>query len=523
MIRAARIISMNDLTLRNGRVITMDAANPLADFVAIRDGTIVAVGRGEPPNETRGTDIEVIDCGGKTVIPGVIDAHCHVASYAETFITLDLSPQAGIVSMDHLKEKIAIHSRESQKGKWIRGKRYDEYSLAERRHPTRWDLDAAAPDHPVRLSHRTGRAHVLNSLALKLVGIGPETEDPPNGMIDRDLQSGEPTGLLFGMGRDLSEQIPPLLAQEIERGAARASEKLLSYGITSVCDASAHNDEKQWNHFGEWKRKGLFRPRVMMSIGPGVVERLSAFRPPSKEAEDHLRLGPVKIIVDRTTGRMEPSRQELIDIVTTAHGAGLQVAIHAIEPEEIEAACDAIETALYKRPRLDHRHRIEHCSVCPPRLMMRIRRLGIVVVTQPSFVYFHGDRYAQTVAESDKPHLYRIGAMVRKGIDVAAGSDFPIADPNPFAGIYGATTRKTAGGQVVLPEEAIAVDTALSMYTRSAAVACREEGVKGSITVGKQGDLVVLERDPWADQSSDVRDTVIFLTVLDGRVVWRRA
>jgi predicted amidohydrolase YtcJ len=512
---------MNDLNLVNGRIMTMDPINSRCDYVVVRDGLVLAVGRGMPSCDWRTGGVETIDCGGRIVIPGFIDAHCHVASYAESFITLDLSPRSSVRSINDLKEKVAKSSQKLEPGTWIRGKRYNEFYLAERRHPNRWDLDAAAPRHPVRLSHRSGHAHVLNSLALKIVGITAESEDPPRGLIDRDLESGEPTGLLFGMGGLLSKRIPPVPAAEVDRSVALASNQLLAYGITSVCDASSHNDLQQWNQFEEWAEHGLFGPRVTMMIRPEAAERIANFTSAAEEKDRHLRVGPVKVLVDRITGSMRPSQGELNDIVSSAHYRGLQVAIHAVEPAEIEAACEAIEQAVDKYPRADHRHRIEHCSVCPPALLARIRRLGIVVVTQPSFVYYSGDRYAETVSESDKHYLYQIGSMVRRGILVGAGSDFPVVDSNPFFGIYAATTRRTEMGQEILPDEAIEQNAALALYTRSAAAACKEEHLKGSIVAGQYADLVVLDTDLLADSPSTFKGATAFLTVLGGKIVWR--
>ena len=150
---------------------------------------------------------------------------------------------------------------------WVRGKGYNEFYLKEKRHPNRYDLDKAAPSRPVKLTHRSGHAHVLNSLALKHVGITAESGDPPDGLIDRDLETGEPTGILFGMGNYLAKRIPALDDDEMRQGVRLANEELLSLGVTSIQDATSHNDIHNWNMFRQWKSEGIFRPGVTMMLG----------------------------------------------------------------------------------------------------------------------------------------------------------------------------------------------------------------------------------------------------------------
>jgi predicted amidohydrolase YtcJ len=516
--------SMNDLVLLNARIITMNTAMPLANFLVITNGIITEVAQGEAPTDVcNGKKGKVIDCAGMTAVPGFIDAHCHVVSYAGSLIGLDLSPDGGIVSVSGIQEKVAEAAGGCPRGTWIRGKRYNEFYLFEKRHPNRHDLDAAAPFHPVRLSHRSGHAHVLNTIGLRLVGITAETGDPPDGLIERDLETGEPTGVLFGMSAYLAERIPPLDEAQLEVGVSRVNEKLLSCGITSVCDASAHNGLHQWEQFKGWVDRGIFQPRLTVmtsSQSADLVCEHSALLP---HLADRLQQGPVKIVIQHVTGRMSPRQDELNKLVHTAHEAGRQVAIHAVEPAEIDAACDAIEKALQKTYRVSHCHRIEHCSVCPQPLLERIRRLGITVVTQPSFVYFHGDRYLATVAVDELSYLYRTGSMMSAGIPVAGSSDFPMTDPNPFFGMYGAISRKTKGGQFLLCEEAITPGDALAIFATNAAASCRKAHTIGSIEPGKFGDLVILDGDPLPDNLEKIRDIKVNATIIGGQVAWNRA
>lgn len=510
---------MCDLILANVNAITMDPESPAATLVAITGDRISAVSSEEGPGLLRGPRTEILDCGGKTLVPGFIDAHCHIHAYAESLVSLSLSSREGIRSISDIQARIRDSCKSRPPGTWVRGKGYNEFYLAEGRHPDRRDLDAAAPLHPVKLTHRSGHAHVLNSLALRKAGLSAETGDPPEGFIDREPTTGEPTGILYGMGAFLSGKIPFVEEADIEQGLVRANERILACGITSVQDASSANDPGHWRRYEDWKIRGIFQPRLSMMLGLKAFEAHRSIQ--SDVSNSELRLSGVKILLGRVSGTLHPGREELHAAVAAIHSAGLQAVIHAIEEPEIEAACDAVDDALSRRPRPDPRHRIEHCSVCPPRLLRRIADLGITVVTQPSFVYFSGDRYLKTVPADQYAHLYAIGSMMRQGLRVGFGSDFPIADANPMVGVQAAVTRMTEADNAVLPPERISVSDALRAYTLGSAAACFEEGIKGSITPGKLADLVLLSEDPRTTDPRHIKDIRAVMTLLGGRIVWK--
>jgi predicted amidohydrolase YtcJ len=509
---------VRDLIFTNANVLTMDPARPVASMVAVKYDRIAAVSGDAVFERLRAPGTRIINCAGRTLVPGFIDAHCHVHALAENLVSLNLSPRAHIRFISDIQARIRGFCAHRPPGSWVRGKGYDEFYLAEGRHPDRRDLDAAAPLHPVKLTHRSGHAHVLNSLALQQVGITAETGDPPEGFIDREAGTGEPTGILYGMGAYLSGKIPLVEDAEIEKGVAQANAKLLAAGVTSVQDASSANDEIRWKRHEFWKARGIFRPRVTMMMGvKGYIERRST--PPGVAGFD-LRSGGVKIILGRVSGALHPCQEELNEEVAAIHDAGRQVVIHAVEEPEIEAACDAISYALHRLPRRDHRHRIDHCSVCPPHLLRRIADLGITVVTQPSFIYFSGDRYLKTVAEEQRAHLYAIGSMLGHGLRVGFSSDFPVSDPNPMMGIQAAVTRMTEEGNSVLTGERIPVEAALRAYTHGAAAAGFEDEIKGSITAGKLADLVLLSEDPRAVDPGCIKNIRVLMTVLGGSIAW---
>jgi predicted amidohydrolase YtcJ len=513
---------MPGLILHNANIITMDTAQPAAQAVVIRDGIIAELCRNEkiPYLYLSGSDTKIIDCKGKTVVPGFIDAHGHIPGYIESLVSLNLSPRENIRSISDIKKIIRRAGSRIPDGSWIRGKHYDEFYFAEKRHPNRHDLDKAAPLHPVRLTHRSSYAHVLNSLALKHAGISAETNDPPDGIIDRDIATGEPTGILYNMGTYLSQMIPAPSDDELKRGVKLANENLLSYGITTVHDASALNGSSRWEMFLAIKREGIFKPGIKMMLGfIGFNEMTGKGNKPAGEAPG-LSCGGVKIILSAATGSLSPAQKELNEIVLAIHSAGMQAIMHAVDESSVRAACDAVEYALQKQGRADHRHRIEHCSVCPPALVKRIKALGICVVTQPSFLYYSGDRYLETVDVRQQKYLYPAGTLIRNGILTAGSSDFPIVDPNPLTGIYAAVTRNTESVNTLPEKERLNTEDALRMYTLNAAQAMFEENTKGSLSPGKQADIVVLSDDPTEVPLYKIKSIKVEMTIIGGEIVW---
>jgi predicted amidohydrolase YtcJ len=242
----------------------------------------------------------------------------------------------------------------------------------------------------------------------------------------------------------------------------------------------------------------------------------------NQKIENQLQMNGIKIILDQTAGDLIPSQDELNRMVLKIHAAGLQVAIHAIEESAVESACSAIEYALQKIPKADHRHRIEHCSVCSPGILKRIATLGIFVVTNPAFIYYHGDRYLATMSKRQRKYLYSIGSLLKEGIQVSAASDCPVAPANPLVGIYSAATRMTAAGKVISSGEKILPIDAFKLYTQYAALAGFEENKKGSITPGKLADLIILSDDPIRTPVNDLPELEVEMTIINGEIVWEK-
>ena len=509
-----------DIILKNASVITMEPGQPVAELVAIKGDKIRLVAGSGELEQVRGAKTRVIDCRGRTVVPGFNDAHCHIFSFIRKLLSLDLSPS----SVSSIKDMKALIRRQVQNippGEWITGTDYNEFYLAEKRHPDRRDLDEVAPHHPVVLAHRSLHACVLNTRALSLAGITRATPEPPGGLIDRYPDTGEPSGLLFEMLGHIREKVlPPLPEGEIRKGTKLVNQHYLSLGITSLQDATVVNDYSRWQTLHGLKEAGEIKSRVSMMIGAGALPEFQQHGLTFGSGDSQLRLGAVKIMLNEATGELQPSPRELNRMVLDTHRAGFQVAIHAVERMSVEAAIGALEYIASQYPRAGRRHRIEHCSQCPPRLFERLRRLGAVVVTQPPFIYYSGERYLATLPVSDLKWLYRIGSFHRSGLTVAGSSDCPVVPADPLVGIYAAVTRRDESGQRLLPREAISAGAALEMYTKNAAYASFEEKIKGSLAPGKLADIIVLSDDPTKTPPERIKDIKVEMTIIGGEVVW---
>lgn len=551
----------SDLILKNARIITCDPAKPVAEALAVRGERILLTGTNDEAEQVRSPGTRVIDCRGKTLVPGFIDAHCHIFSLVRRFFSLDLSP-ASVRSIADIREAVRRQAQSTPEGGWISGAGYNDFYLAEKRHPDRRDLDEAAPRHPVIISHRSHHACVLNSLALRRIGIGNESEAPPGGLIERDLETGEPNGILFEMQEYVQERIrSPLSPSEMDRGVGEAGRQYLSLGITSLGDASAGNDLQRWHLFRKLKEEGKLKSRIYMMPGMRFMKEFREAGLVTGSGDDNLRLGGLKIVLSEAAGCLEPAQDELNRMVIDADRAGFQVAIHAVERSTVEAAITALENAERVSPHLhplpfgerqrrkrrplrqrevahdslspvakasdrnsgwEKRSRIEHCSECPPDLRRRLGKLKAVIVSQPPFIYYSGERYLSRVSREARQWLYPFKSLMDSGLTVAGSSDSPIVPNDPLVGIFTAATRLAESGQKVLASESVTARQALEMYTRNAAYAAFEEDIKGSLSPGKLADIVILSADPLQSPPERIKEIVVEMTVSGGEIVYRR-
>ena len=511
-----------DLILENANVITCDPLQPWAEAVAVRNGRIIMVGNRQEAAILRKSQTRVIDCQHKTVLPGFIDAHCHFFALVRKFLSLDLSPGRA-KSISDIQNILRGQAALTPPGEWITGTDYNDFYLNEKRHPVRQDLDAGTSDHPVMIVHRSMHACVLNSLALKIVGITGETEEPPGGMIDRDLETGEPNGILYEMLDYLQKRMKKEISHEKLNQAIDAVDRhYLSLGITSFSEATVTNDLVQWETYEKLKQAGKLHSRIVMMPGMNFMNQFQEAGLLSGTGDNQLRVGPLKIVLNETTGNLLPTQKELNEIVLEAGWAGFQVAIHAVEVSTVEAAVKALEYAQRIHIQIDPRFRLEHCSECLPDIRQRLARLKAVIVSQPSFLYFSGERYLALVKPEIQPHLYTFRSWLESGLMVAGSSDSPVVPSNPMIGVSSAVIRQAESGQTVLPGEALTPEQALKMFTQNSAYAVFEEKIKGSLISGKLADMVILGDNPLDCPVEKIKDIPVEMTIIDGKVVWEK-
>ena len=542
-----------DLILANARVVTLDRGSPLqlsgvaADAVAISGDKILAVGLYRDIRNLRLPHTRVIDCRGLALIPGLIDAHCHVLAAASALTSVDCRP-AAVGTLAELKAAIADRARETPPGQWVRAFGFEPAALAESRYPTRWELDFAAPLNPVRLDYGSGHGTVLNSRGLRLAGIDNTTPDPPEGIVKREEVTGEPDGLLLELSGFLRARLGNTRPDgEFKQGIARLNRKLLRYGITSLHDAGPNNGISHWETFRTLTHSDQLTPRVMMMAGAACLEEFAASGFGWGEGTDRLRLGHAKIMLTLTTGTMLPALSDLRELVADTRRCGFPTAIHAVEQEAVSASVQAITAAGLEQiaglPAFGNwgskggnsgeefspwpRDRIEHCAECPPELIKRLRNSGVTVVTQPGFIHWRGDGYLERVGAELLPHLYPIDALAGAGIPLAFGSDAPVIDPSPWPAISAAVTRCTASGQSLPRGDGesggLSLLDALRIYTRGGAWAEGAESRKGVIGAGMLADLALVDLndiDPARAKERQTGDTKVKLTVVGGQVVW---
>ncbi|MEX1358162.1 MAG: amidohydrolase [Gaiellaceae bacterium] len=521
-----------DLILVGCRILTLDARLPRADAVAVTGERISAVGTVPDVTALRGSRTEVLELVGRTLLPGFYDAHQHQADTGLLRGHVD----ARAPSIGELAERVRLAARGRPSGAWIEGFGYEEGRLAERRPPTRWELDAAAPDHPAAITRTCGHALVANSSALAAAGIDARTPDPPGGRLERDAETGEPTGVLHERAMELIRRLVPRPSDaDIEAAILVEAKENLRLGITSV-----------WEPWVEPRLVEIYRrlareDRLPVRVTMAQAAVLPSGEPvplPRPERTDRLSLAAVKLLQDgaiapRTAALTAPyegepdnrglllwPQDELDRLVAEIHRRGLQVSIHAIGDAAIASALASINSALATRPRPDHRHRIEHCGLPMGSLAARVASSGVVPVLQPPFVHFHGETYARNLGAARSLRLYPVRSLLKAGAVVAGSSDSPVVpDRNPLLGMRVAMTRTTVEGTQIAADEAVSLDDALRLYTVNAAFAAREDDIKGSLSPGKLADLVVLDEDISTVAPGELDQVGVESTYLGGRRV----
>jgi len=525
-----------DLVLLDGKVITVDLQNPIADSVAIKDGRIIAVGRNQAIARLVGKKTEVVRLGGKSVLPGFVDAHTHLEGIAAFHRMLDIHvpPLKGV---DEILEKIKEKVKTSKPGEWIVGAGGWGQVL-----PTREQLDSVAPDNPVVL-RESAHVQILNSDALEFVGIDRNTVPPRGGKIFRDLKTGEPTGRIQEMPGIWLSHIPPPSMEVREQSLSEVMQDFVRKGVTTIYDFPSSDGMKAYQNLRDQGRLPLrLRYQVILTgTEPAFQEFVLNYGPRTGFGDDWLRLGGVKLFVDGETeaavrydppgqrekwvGQVRYTQEELNKIVLHAHTAGFQIWTHAIGDKAQDMILEAYERAQTAVPRPDPRHRIEHAGnneAGPTTIeqLERMKRLGVIPVPTGAWIYL-GHSAFKTQAEV--PFIYR--TMLDHGLHPPGTSDSLGSMPestNPFFSIWAIVTRKTRDGQLNGPTEAITPQEAIQGYTIDGAYSGFEEKIKGSIQRGKLADLIVVSADPLSVPPDQIKDIRVTMTVIDGKIVWRQ-
>ena len=540
-----------ELVIEDAVVITMVPGAGTARAMLVRDGRIAAVG---DPGEIRaaaGPGAEVARLDGASIVPGLIDAHCHVADIGYLAAGADCS-QPSAPDIPAIQARLREASSRTPAGSWVTGSGYVEYQLREGRHPTRADLDQAVPDRPAVLYHTSLHACVLNSAALRAAGFEDRQPDPPGGAFGRDGE-GRLDGVVFEgpmfalLERNLRDDITRMGAAERARLMQRAGQRLAALGVTAACDADLRRDT--FAAFAEADQAGALHQRIYGLVVHDQVDWLLANGLQGRHS-GRLATEAVKIWADggmssRTaaihgsypvpphgSGILFFSRDELTAMVREFDARGFQVAVHAQGDRAIGTVLDAYAAVLgggmglagpglggpagsAPAGRNPRRHRIEHAGAMYPALTARAAELGIVIVSQPGFLSALGDGFAAAFpGQADQ--LYAFGSWRRAGLTVAGSSDAPVISAAPLLGIRDAVTRRTDGGQVLGPGERLTAREALALYTTEAAAAMHREDEIGSLQPGKLADFVVLDANPLQADPAQLAGIQVLATAVDG-------
>jgi predicted amidohydrolase YtcJ len=530
-----------DLILRNGNILTVDSQDRIAQAVALSKGLIQKVGADPDVSSFIGPNTKVVNLKGRTVTPGIIDAHNHMIYFGEQMkYRLDIRPPKVRSKMD-LMRVVKEATKAKAEGDWIYG--CQGFPLQIKDSPNRWELDDVSPKHPVFLPQMGGQYGVANSLALKLGEVNKLTPNPYGGRIEKDEKTGEPTGRLIQYpAMDLvRRKIPKPTEAEYEEAVRYAASLFLPYGITSVQDVIVYMRQhtKLYEQMAE-KQILPVRLYILEFIDSLPKARRMAglhhhFHNPMctfggwKLAIDGGEAAGTALMYDKSqpgSRRAFPLHkpEEFNSIVKILHESGLQIAIHVVGDEGMDICLDAFERASGSTSPAKRRHRLEHANFPTQRNLDRMQKSGIVASIQPSWIHLWGDGFRRNLGDEISNRAIPIKSFLQRGIPVAFSSDVPATQVfEPFWGFIGAVTRRTRSGQPLVPSEAIGMKEALRAYTYGAAFAAFEEKVKGSIEEGKLADLAVWEQNLYTvrPEPASLKDLKVLMTILNGKIVYQ--
>ncbi len=543
-----------DVVVVNGKVLTVDAASTIAEAAAIRDGRFVAVGTSADIRRLVGATTQVIDAGGRTVIPGLIDSHVHALGVAAAETA---QPFQNLRSIAEMQAWIRHAASAAPAGDWIWTPRVFPTRIREQRFPTRAELDAAAPHHPVVVDG--AYALMVNSAALRAASIDADTPDPPGGAVVKGAD-GRPTGLLRNVGPLLSkfrraadDILPSLDALE------RVHEAYNRVGITSVGERAGSLEG--FKVYEALRNAGRLHVRATVTIripnpqDPASVQAFVRDLPLApRQGDEWLKAGPLKIVADGgilagTSFMREPfglssralygvddpayrgfltiTREQIAAAVEAGASRGWQMAAHVTGDAGVDAVLDAFEAAQARHPSADPRHTLIHAYFVNTEAAARAARLGVLVDTQPAWYYKDADALAPALGDGRLQPFIGLRTWLDAGVVTAINTDHMFGlDPdnamnpfNPFLTIATAVSRRTEGGRVIGPAQRISRMEALKLMTRDAAKLSFDEVRTGSIEVGKLGDLAILSDDLLTCPEDRIKSITVAVTLVGGRVV----
>jgi predicted amidohydrolase YtcJ len=525
-----------DLVLWHGNIVTMSSELPRAQAMAISGNRIVSVGTDKVVETLIGEKTKVIDLAQKLVIPGLIDSHLHPFAAGRALTVLDLKG----LTKEQILDKVARKVKELKKGEWIEAEGWDQGFWKEKEFPTRYELDAVAPDNPAALSRIDGHSGWYNSLALRLSKIDKKTKDPEGGRTLRDAQ-GEPTGILIDEAMGLIER--ERSGEGLERKETYiklAMEQFRKWGITGIHDAGA--DKESLEVYEKLRRKGELTARVYAMISArsdAFAEALSQ----GPRIDSFLTARSVKMLIDgalgsrgallfepysdspETSGLQMMGEEEAYSIIKQSLEKGFQVCTHAIGDKALHIMLNLYQRALKENPVQDPRFRIEHASVIQKDDLPRFKEMGVIAAMQPIFVGEYGRWAEDRLGPQRIKGVLIFRQLLDAGVKVAGGTDSPASDTgNPLFNFYAAVTRKSPYGvpHEWYGQEKITREEALRMLTIDSAYAAFEEKTKGSIELGKLADAVVLDQDIMRIDEDEILKTEVLLTILDGKIIYNR-
>ena len=529
-----------DLVVTNGRIYTADGARPVVDAMAIRGGRVVFVGDRAGALALTGTNTRTLDLEGRTVIPGMTDAHAHVTGLGQSLLNVDL---VGTTSYEQVIAKVVKRARNAPKGEWIVGRGWDQNDWGDTRWPTHEALSRAVPDHPVYLERVDGHAGLVNALALQKMGVTKATANPSGGSIERDAQ-GNPAGVFVDNAQELiGRAIPAQTRAQVKNAIKLAITEMHRWGLTGVHDAGASAQVLEL--YEELGREGALQIRLyaMISDDAPTIEAWFRRGPQSGLYDGMLWVRSVKLYQDgalgsrgaallepysdnaATSGLLVSAPAHIKDVAMRALRAGFQVNTHAIGDRGNRLVLDSYEAALRAVPTADHRFRVEHAQILNYDDIPRFAQLGVIPSMQAS--HQTSDMYwaANRLGENRLRGAYAWRSLLESGVVIPNGSDFPVEYVDPLISFKSAVSRQDARGWPAggwYPEQRMTRDEGLKSMTLWPAYAAFQENELGSLSAGKRADFVVLDQDIMRAPDAVLQDARVVSTWVGGRVMYER-